>query len=47
VIKSDIRTDENILVTDGLSIGDTVITSGIMAIKEGAKVKVNIEKSKN
>lgn len=47
VVKSDIRTDENILVTDGLSVGDTVITSGIMAIKEGGKVKVTIVKTKN
>ncbi|OAQ40674.1 efflux transporter periplasmic adaptor subunit [Pedobacter psychrophilus] len=47
VVNSDIRTDQDILVTDGLSVGDTVIISGIMALKEGAKVKVNILKSKN
>jgi membrane fusion protein (multidrug efflux system) len=46
-IKSDIRTDENILVSDGLSVGDTVIISGIMAIKEDAKVKVKIVNPKN
>ncbi|MBK0383289.1 efflux RND transporter periplasmic adaptor subunit [Pedobacter sp. SD-b] len=46
-VKSDIRTDEDILVSDGLSVGDTVITSGIMAIKEGAEIKVNVNKPKN
>jgi len=43
VIKSDIRTDENILVTEGLQVGDTVITTGIMAIKDNAPVKVKIK----
>jgi membrane fusion protein (multidrug efflux system) len=46
-IKSDIRTDENILVSEGLSVGDTVIISGIMAIKEDAKLKVKIVNPKN
>ncbi|MEO5911526.1 MAG: efflux RND transporter periplasmic adaptor subunit [Pelobium sp.] len=46
-VKSDIRTDKDILVSGGLSVGDTVITSGIMAIKEGSPVKVKISKPKN
>ncbi len=42
-IKSEIRTDENILVSQGLKVGDTVIISGIMAIKDDALVKVKIK----
>ena len=42
-IKSEIRTDRNVLVSSGLAIGDTVLTSGIMAIKADAPVKVSIE----
>ena len=42
-IKSDIRTDANVLVTEGLLVGDTVITTGIMAIKDDAPVKVKIK----
>lgn len=41
-IVSDIRTDKDILVTEGLNKGDTVITSGIMAIKPEAPVKVKL-----
>lgn len=41
-IESSIRTERNILVSSGLSVGDTVITSGIMAIKPDAPVKVKI-----
>ena len=33
------RTDVKIQATSGLSVGDTVITSGLMGIKEGVKVK--------
>lgn len=42
-IESSIRTERNILVSSGLSVGDTVITSGIMAIKPDAPVKVKIK----
>jgi len=44
-IKSDIRTDEKILVSEGLQVGDTVITTGIMAIKDDASVKVKIKEN--
>ncbi|MBC7653072.1 MAG: efflux RND transporter periplasmic adaptor subunit [Oligoflexus sp.] len=46
-IGSNIRTDENVLVSSGLSVGDTVIISGIMALKPDAPVKVKIIKSSN
>lgn len=41
-IVSDIRTDKDVLVSEGLKEGDTVITSGIMAIKPETPVKVKI-----
>ncbi len=44
-IISDIRTADRVLVSEGLNAGDTVITSGVMAIKPGAAVKVNIKNS--
>lgn len=34
-----VRNDVKIQVTSGISAGDTIITSGLMGIKEGAKVK--------
>ncbi|MFC5283797.1 efflux RND transporter periplasmic adaptor subunit [Pedobacter alpinus] len=41
-IVSDVRTDKDILVSEGLSKGDTVIVSGIMAIKPESPVKVKL-----
>ena len=42
-IKSEIRTEKDVLVSLGLSVGDTVLTTGIMSIKADAPVKVTIE----
>ncbi|WP_442796349.1 efflux RND transporter periplasmic adaptor subunit [Pelobium manganitolerans] len=42
-IQSDVRTADRVLVSEGISVGDTIITSGIMALKEGAPVKVNVK----
>lgn len=39
-VKTGIRTNREIRVTEGLSARDTVITSGILKIKPGAKVKI-------
>lgn len=44
-IETGTRTEKEILVTTGLKIGDTLITSGIMAIKPGSAVKVKITKN--
>lgn len=44
IIETGNRNEKEILVTSGLKIGDTLITSGIMAVKPGAAVKVNIIK---
>lgn len=38
------RTDSAILVTKGISAGDTVLTTGSLSIRDGAKVKVKIAK---
>ncbi len=46
-IKSEIRTPKDIIVSAGLSKGDTVIISGIMALKPGSPVKVKIENPSN
>lgn len=45
IIETGNRNEKEILVTSGLKIGDTLITSGIMAVKPGADVKVNLTKN--
>ena len=44
VIETGTRTEKEILVTDGLKAGDTVITSGIMSLKNGAPLKITVTK---
>jgi membrane fusion protein, multidrug efflux system len=44
VIESTVRTDKRLLVENGLKTGDTVITSGIMSLKEGAILKILVKK---
>ncbi len=39
-ITSGLRTDKYVQVLDGLSAGDTLITSGLMQIREGMPVKI-------
>jgi membrane fusion protein (multidrug efflux system) len=43
-VQSGTRTDEDIVITSGLSIGDTVLTTGALSLKEGAPVKVSVVK---
>lgn len=45
IIQTEARTQKEILVTAGLKVGDTVITTGIMALKEGAPVNVKLLKN--
>ncbi|MBC7913094.1 MAG: efflux RND transporter periplasmic adaptor subunit [Pyrinomonadaceae bacterium] len=40
MIETSTRTEKEVLVTSGLKAGDTVLTTGIMTLKEGSKVKV-------
>ncbi|WP_199121333.1 efflux RND transporter periplasmic adaptor subunit [Pedobacter sp. ASV28] len=44
-IETGTRTAEKILILSGLSIGDTVLTTGAMALKPEAEVKVKIAKN--
>ncbi|MFN3754157.1 efflux RND transporter periplasmic adaptor subunit [Flavobacterium sp.] len=37
------RTDKDIVVTSGLKIGDTVLTSGVMSLKDEADIKVKVK----
>lgn len=40
MIETATRTEKDVLVTSGLKAGDTVLTTGIMALKEGSPVKI-------
>jgi membrane fusion protein, multidrug efflux system len=39
-VKIGVRTDQRIQVTEGLSIGDTVVTTGLLSVKKGSKLKL-------
>ncbi len=39
-VKTGLRTDRFVQITEGLKAGDTLITSGIMSIKEGSALKL-------
>jgi membrane fusion protein (multidrug efflux system) len=43
MVETATRTDANLLILSGLKAGDTVITSGVMALKNGAPVKVTVK----
>ena len=40
IVKTGIRNDALIQITEGLHAGDTLITSGIMSIKDGSLLKL-------
>lgn len=42
-IETDSRTDKDVLVSEGIQLGDTVLTSGIMSLKDGMEVSVKIQ----
>jgi membrane fusion protein (multidrug efflux system) len=44
MVETTTRTDASILVLSGLKVGDTLITSGVMSLKEDAPVKVKVKK---
>ncbi|HKG07582.1 MAG TPA: efflux RND transporter periplasmic adaptor subunit [Pedobacter sp.] len=44
-VETGTRTSENIVVTSGLKVGDTVMTTGAMALKQDAPVKVTVVKN--
>ncbi len=42
IVESGARTNEEVLITKGLHIGDTVLTSGMMSLRDGSPVKVSL-----
>ena len=46
-VEAGTRTAESVVITSGLAIGDTVLTTGAMALKPDAPVKVKIAGSKD
>ena len=43
MVETGTRTDKNVLVLTGLKAGDTLLTSGVMTLKEDSPVKVNVK----
>jgi membrane fusion protein (multidrug efflux system) len=43
MVETATRTDATILVLSGLKVGDTLLTSGVMSLKNEAPVKVIIK----
>jgi len=44
-VEAGTRTADNIVITSGLKVGDTVLTTGAMALKTDAPVKVTVVKN--
>lgn len=44
IVETGARTNKDILITSGLKVGDTVLTTGVMSLREGSPVKVKIVK---
>ncbi len=44
-VETGSRTDSSVRVLSGLKPGDTILTSGVMSLKEGVPVKVKFEKT--
>ncbi len=46
-VETGTRTDSMIRILSGIKAGDTILTSGVMSLKDGTSVKVNLTNSKN
>jgi membrane fusion protein (multidrug efflux system) len=42
LVETGTRTNKSVLILSGLGIGDTVLTSGIMSLKNDVPVKVKV-----
>ncbi|OYX94350.1 MAG: efflux transporter periplasmic adaptor subunit, partial [Sphingobacteriia bacterium 35-40-5] len=42
MVETGTRTEKSVLILSGLSIGDTVLTTGIMSLKNDLPVKVKV-----
>ncbi|MEO5967007.1 MAG: efflux RND transporter periplasmic adaptor subunit [Ferruginibacter sp.] len=40
-VETGLRNEKMVQVTDGISVGDTIIITGLMKLKEGNKIKIN------
>ena len=47
VVETGARTDASVRVLEGLKAGDTILTSGVMTLKNGTPVKVNLVNASN
>lgn len=45
-IETITRTDKDVIVTEGIKSGDTILTSGVMALKDEADIKVKVKQAK-
>lgn len=45
VVKTGTRTDSMVRILSGIKAGDTILTSGVMSLKNGTPVKVELNKS--
>jgi len=43
IVETGARTDKDILVTNGLKAGDTILTSGVMSLRNESPVKVKLQ----
>ena len=43
IVETGARTDKDILIISGLKAGDTILTSGVMTLKNGSPVKVKLQ----
>lgn len=43
VVETGARTDSMVRVLSGIKVGDTILTSGVMSLKNGTPVKVNLK----
>ncbi|MEO8234715.1 MAG: efflux RND transporter periplasmic adaptor subunit [Flavobacterium sp.] len=43
IVETGARTDKNVLVISGLKVGDTLLTNGVMTLKDDSAVKVNLK----
>jgi len=44
-VETGSRTESSVRIISGLKVGDTILTSGVMSLKDGVGVKVNFEES--
>ncbi|MGB4773799.1 MAG: efflux RND transporter periplasmic adaptor subunit [Daejeonella sp.] len=45
MVETGTRTEKSVLITSGLNVGDTVLTSGMMSLKPDAPVKIKVVKN--